>query len=666
MLIIVSEIGSLLHKEFNGNFNKTSAKHFFNNISDIVKKYNEYFNNPKNTIVDFKYNFDDFFNLLMSFRKNINISSPALIDDCEKLTSSLRDFFDNILIDTFYSSPNRKIKEQEEIKIENSKKLLFILFVLYYCLSKTEKYRNYQFLFFIDNIENAIEEVETTKRTRILISDVSIIFTSILLSAKQSSQYITRMLEKLELPKSSPNSCVLLTMRDTTDCFFQKIKESIHIEESRYINIDITSYFDAESILKKKIKYYFNIDVKNCNGIEDDVKSALTAYYNIVSDKSKSKWCLGGFVQEFYNYHHRNIARNIIKIILSNKKEIQVFMKNWKIISETKGKERSTAAFTNYKHIVRQFFIRLLLGYVNQPKDDVKGIFEQLKEQPHYYTRRVLTYLHNESLIKDDFINTNKLIRRTLVKPNVVNLSKYNNVSSNNIRELTQALYIMNRTDPKKTSWTNLICIETPGGKYLGKESLLKLIYENWEKHLDYEKESKKLPEDFPHVTINITYAGKLYVWFMAEFEYFACRYAKKYPALFMAKNSNELESIIAPVTAATLRDEKIDGKDPCIYGHLKNECPFLENLSRGYLNPAWLYKEAKGISGQVHPKRILNRHNVYIKKFLKYLKSSYYNKTVKEAEREKMKNYLKNVIEAYKKRNSDLLKDYKDYMELG
>ncbi|MCL2722107.1 MAG: hypothetical protein FWD47_12330 [Treponema sp.] len=663
MLILIKEIGSTLHKEFTGNFTKGYANKMIHRVRDICMVYNEYFDNPNNTVVEFKRNFEDFFKILLKFNNVINTESDAVINDAENLVLSLQEYFEKIFEDTFSGSFEMSKEKQKDI-LNNINKLLFILFVLYYCLSKTDEYKGSQFLLFIDNIEHAIIDNDDRRKLNILMSDVSMIFKSVLSALKDSSNYIKSMLNTLpKTPETSPASGVLLTMRDTTDGFFQEIKKSIHVEEHQYANIDITPYFNAESIFKKKLRYFFNIDiddVENWSNIpEEDVKEILTAYRNIVSDKSKSKWCLSGFIHEFYNHHHRNIVKNTIDLFSNKIKETEVFNKHWKRISEANKEERDSEAFWNYKHIVRLFFIRLLLEHVNTSRDGAEAIFEQLKKQPHFYTRRVLTYLHNHSLSSNEFINTNSLIEQILLKPSIKDIS-YSNIDEDDIRYLAQALFIMNSTNADTTSWTSLIYIEVPGGNVFGQDDLFDFIKNNWE---EYKNNNKNLPVDFSHVTMKITYAGKLYVWFMAEFEYFTCRYAKDYPAIFMAETIKELKLIINNITAVTLKDDEINGKLPCIANHLETETEFLAK-NDGFYSPPWLYKDAPDDRGMVHPKRILTRHIVYIKKLSKYFNSKYSDSKIKD--KNGLIGFLDRIRENYEARLSQLEKDYKKYMELS
>ena len=149
----------------------------------------------------------------------------------------------------------------------------------------------------------------------------------------------------------------------------------------------------------------------------------------------------------------------------------------------------------------------------------------------------------------------------------------------------------------------------------------------------------------------------------MAEFEYFACRHAKDYPALFMAKNYNELEIILNAVMSQTIKDDRIRGKLPCVKNLWDEECEFLKTSDVNCKSPEWLYRESQNSSGQVHPKRILKRHKIYLGYFLSYLESLYSN--IDEEEREKMKNLIKDAIRQYEERIDELEKKDRKYMDL-
>lgn len=658
MLLLVEEIGSLFHAKFKNNFTEEKAEQLKERVKNICEPYMRYFGNDEYTNPNHIGNYEDFFELLINFN-NKNTSS---ISEIQIFTSELKNYFSDIIEKAFANSRNNRDEHQEENEINCIKKVAFILFVLYFCLSKSniDEYKESKFLLFIDNVERAIMPEQDRRAVKVLLSDLSVIFKAILTALNDSSDCIKNMFRDLGQAEEPPASGVMIAMRDTTKGFFDEISNSsVHGNTVISRKIDITAYFNIVDIFKNKLKYYYKIEDNDLLNIIDtkSVQVALTAFHNIMTDVgSKSSWCLEGFVQEFYNYDMKKIAENIFRLIDSNMEYIEIFNTHWEIIRTANIQEENSYDFMYYKHIVRQFFIRLLFGYVNTRRGDIIGAFNALGEgfdSPH--TRRILTYLYH----KDMLIDTNELIENILVRPYRDDLTK--GVGTPDMKSFVNSLYAMNLLKSTDTLWAQTLYIElSPGGNYFDYNDLSHLVETSWNTYLENKRTGSYTYAQ--KVEVSITDAGKMFVWFMAEFEYFSGRYAKGFTPLFAAKNLADLKRSVNKITTRTLGDPP-NLEIKTVDNLIQEESAFIESAFKNTPIPVpWIFQETEDSPGEVHPKRILRRHRRYLDLFSKYLKSKY---SMHLKEKNEMRVFMDSVVKKYDEKLKTLKTTHKDYMEL-
>ncbi|MCL2637310.1 MAG: hypothetical protein FWD48_02970 [Oscillospiraceae bacterium] len=619
ILLLVQQIGKCF-------FNKNDYTGFKN----IPKIYYQYFNNQEFHLND-NYIYIEFFEFLLNLDNNTK--------DIDFFSTSILSYLEKHFIND--------LCEKKEI-IEN---LTGLLLRLFFCLTKIKgEYYNKKIILFIDNIENAIID-NYNDVTSITDSHITTILQSIHIATLSFNNRMTSIRNSLPTTEHKNSVAILLSMRDSTYAILCSMRENMNtmhnVNHIEYLSI--TSWFDNFDIMSKRLKYFIEdsfIDDNFFNVIQDKGHGVLT-FFNVFNDRSLSPWGLCDFLCLFYNNSKRLIYERFVGGFLNyfenydgfnGSNPLEIFNAKW--LNRTQFETTKHA----YTHLCRMYLLRLLFNYVNLHNENNFFVIEKMRDnyisdiEVKSYTRWILLYLSNllfENMGKNEIgtVNIYQLIRDIIIRDDSISdISMFNNTDDINhkIYCFSEILFNLNFYKSVDTHWTNLIQIDTPNGNVYSKELFMKTIKEDWEQYASTNgKESLKVS----CLKVRITKAGKQYLLFMMEFEYFACLYAPESKPLLSITTNSELTNVLDKVVEAISKH--------IVNMRLLNNKRKLKDLFRDLV----YYKNDKKYIISFE-RMLLKSHKNYLNNYLKYLESEY--NLIDENEKFKMLRTLNNYLQIY------------------
>ena len=526
-----------------------------------------------------------------------------------------------------------------------------ILIRLYYCLFDIEGQKN---LCIIDNIERFVEFDE---KHPIQLCELQTILNGVM-----------NAISSMRIHENALNSRenfygFMLITRDTSI----SLAEYHHYDDyNRDSEINITNWFCADHIFISKEDAFGKAfpDLKN--------HPKYKAYKNIMSDLSPYNWGMHDVISKIYNCNNRRIVRNVIGALANVPIEaIEQFNLLWEEAQDVTDQQK----ICHLKHLCRKFIFRILLDHAQtkqyfdrllvevRPVNGANG--SRVSSENSSYARKISTILHREALDNNGYCTFPNIIEAILKKPYV-----NNNITPEKISDLASILYLMNETRNEYTYWAPLIMIKFDSEEIYNEQRLVSKLEEQWN---FYKNNRRDHLNDFEKYGIKITMSGSLFAKVCCDFEYFACRFAKNYPALFIRQNLRKskgesydcLDLInIVKYNAFECIDEIIR-KDNDFFSSLGNATS-VNKFSALYTENSkykWNYK-ANRISRQVtaHPIRIINSHMGYISHYAIFVKDLSEEKFEDKNDKEKIIAGLKKIIEDYKNKKNDIIYSNPEY----
>jgi len=565
-------------------------------VNKISSTYKEYFNNKGKNVEDSRWCLN-FFNHLEEMPKNLKT--------VDEVTNHIKKYIEEIMNNTYRSGNESTIEV-----------LTDILLRLYFCLIRTvDSYKDKKILLFIDNIENALVR-DGNPTSEITTSHIKSFLSATCRSARKFSDRIS------EMGEVNPAS-VLLAMRDCTSRILNDLRnnEFLSLQPGNYMShVEITEWFDNEDILTNRIKYFTGY--KSLQEMLDDKNleksHGIIAYLNIIKDRSNSLWGLCDFINQFYNSSKRYIHERFIGGFLDyyekykgNENELKFFNEQWKFVNRSKKNE----GYDELKYLCRKYIIRLLLDYVNIHNEGKFFAFKhtnEIESEESSYARRILIYLSYKRQLEDttsesdkiiplfDYVSSSELIDNLLVCG-----KNAEDITDDKIKSFSNILWKLNRFLENDTHWTGLVYIQAHHGGVFNIKEHFELVKCDWENYKHGNRDVKK-------VEIRLTYAGEIYTKIMPDFEYFTCRYLKKFPPLLAIKNHRTLEKLLHGVLEETKKCRNIVNSN--------------EKVIRSEGNVKWDYpviSEDGTVEKIEYTKQLVKSQKGYVKNFKKYLESS-------------------------------------------
>ena len=337
------------------------------------------------------------------------------------------------------------------------------------------------------------------------------------------------------------------------------------------------------------------------------------------------------------------------------------------------------------KHMCRKFVFRIILNYIQQTHyfdalmvENQRATAKAEKKiesdfnSKTSYARKIANTLYRKDIEERiggtrEYVTFPEIIRSVLKPPY---LSKV--PTDQHIEDLAAIMYLMNETRNEMTNWAPLIMIKFDNEQVYNKETLTKELKKQW--RLYKEKGGKeKYKNYFNKYGVHITASGAFFAKMVPDFEYFACRFADKYPALMVRENFKKvgkdsyqcIELInVVKENAFWCVDEVID-RDKKFFGST-GRGPKLEQRFKPLYDPnspyKWIYvSDPKNGTAIPHPMRILYHQRGYLLHYVEYLKAVDKEDLSEEA-RDNITEKVQECIVSYTNKITSIKKENPDY----
>lgn len=602
--IVISKIDRTLFKEKNWIDFSNHTEY----IKKILEKYRIYFSdlNGENPIVDEQ----EMWEFFKCFGKYVNGEESR--DSFEK---RLKDFI-VFKFDEF----DRKQQHKEVVAY-----VCGILIRLLLCLNRIsdDNSKEKKYICVIDNIESFIpfDEVHPIQEC-----ELQTIMNGVYDSTNRLKPTIQKWKKKYRNYKTF--FAFLLVTRDTSVSLAEYSHYDDYIRENE---IDISTWFCIDDVYNKKINYF----KEQIGSLEEN--TYYKAYRNALADVSRYNWGMNEFICQMFNNNYRRIGIDLVKAIAHQpESELEYFNTKWKYC-------QNHLECHTVKHLCRKFIFRILLDQIQSGTQYFDKLLVEKKDaasrkkstldnnDKSSYARKVATILYRVSLAEknempDHFTLFPELVRAVLKPP-----YEADKPSEEEIRDLASVLYLMNETRNQYTNWAPLILIKFDIEQAYNQDNLKNQLIKQWKL---YESNGERITPAMQKYGVRIRSAGIFFAKMVPDFEYFACRFAPMYPALFvrenLQKNSekrsyNCLDMIqIVRKNAFQCIDEVIN-RDNNFFSYSysakgtnnSKRFSFLYDQNSIY---KWIYTPTTTGSLTPHPWRILNHHIGYLRHYMEYV----------------------------------------------
>ncbi|MCL2843840.1 MAG: hypothetical protein FWE23_00060 [Chitinivibrionia bacterium] len=476
------KVCSILLKHFADDihFNKTKK----NKISEI-----EY----KNILKHLYHNFEDLFSELpdQDIINIFSIISKYVTSDSDTALATFRH--------NMYNAVTKLISFDEDDNGRTSvRNLLKLIYVYYVC--KNGKDIKHFALF--DNIEYYML---ITMHESVDILDCDI--TNVVETIKNSCETIDDLFEAIDDEELSYSSS-FKTIFAVRDASYQIISSSVrHNEDFPESCIDVSNFYDINEIISKKCEFF---ESKSCDIILEN-KLLLEIIDVILSDKT-----LKCQIWAMFNNNKRRILKYLYKTI-SMYRNVAITYRN---LMEKAKHIAHTETKGAIKHGARQIILRLLYDFIQQ-KDNKNNIgYFQRIQSVHSddtclgfgYARKILTYLSNKypvDLEHEIYVEFKEILDNVFRSPVLPQMQVPADIKA----DIGNIINVLNDSQIESTRWCQLIILDTNNTS----EGNFK---------------------------IKITDAGRAFVRFCSDFEYYSCRYCPESLPLFAANKDNAIKTL--------------------------------------------------------------------------------------------------------------------------
>jgi hypothetical protein len=470
-------------------------------------------------------------------------------------------------------------------------------------------------VYVIDNIESYLPL--TNAVTYIRDYDIKAVTNGICRAVRDSRDKIDLINQELQTTFYG----FLLSARESTS----KLVERTLQEIDRHITkICISDWYCAKDIYERKVMYEpFNNIIQ-----ESSLDELKKAHKFMMSDITVSKWGLLNQVNAMYGHDFRRIAINVTQALSKKSKIVTEYNRLWEAIKSDSNGEHVGLV----KHMCRKMLFRCMLDHIQSKHyfKDIK-VYNESQGSSHKdvnaYARKIVTILHRYQLLHpNSYMSFPSLMRCMFVKPYFGDKP----IAERKVKALSQILFHMAKPEIE-THWNALIIIKFENEKKAFTEnSLLKTMIDVYNNGSNEEDAVQQNSGDTKY-GVKITESGSFFAKFLADFEYFACRFASQYPPLPCQSNSQKKGDTYDCINIIrSVRKKAFDCIDDVIradgdfYG-----CPSQSDtgnrFSRMYSDdePSPVYKETSNSRIKCHPLRVLEAHIGYLEHYCKYLRES-------------------------------------------
>jgi hypothetical protein len=428
----------------------------------------------------------------------------------------------------------------------------------------------------------------------------------------------------------------ILVIRDTTNNMIRFTDE--HHADFLPKSIDISAFYDIDEIVKKKLDYFQNEKIKKeAIDINDNIivpnKEIIELHKYILKDKQ-----LKFFISHLYNNNKRRMTTYQIKALENDKAKADKYKK---LMKEVESIKHNNTIFA-YKNGARCIIRRILLDLIqsDKVKNNEQGYFTRIQtvnsEGALGIARRLLIYLYNKA--PKDSNNEKYTGFYTLIK-DVFESPHDCKIPDNTIENVAKILEVLSDGDLERTYWCQLVVIkfEKPYANAKNIEAEINRQY--------------YAGKDDDGYGIKITDAGRTFVSFSPTFEYFACRYYSKTPALFLITDKTQVIHLLDNVYNETKKCVNHILENDRNYvscdGYYKYDAQFsCDGAEKYLLFRIYNQKKSKLMEERLHIVQIINSHIGYLGNFRLFL----INKGVNDRElMDKVLTTIHNYIKLFK-----------------
>ena len=492
-----------------------------------------------------------------------------------------------------------------------------LLIRLYFCISRID---NSKFLCVFDNIEDYIT-LENDRASGIMEFELSSIFDAVKKAMDDFASPLKRIRDA-EGENYKTFCGFMFVCRQSTYLGSGTENNSRGVER-----IDITDWFCASAIFKKRLKYFGSL-------IGDDFyKEYLKAFNFIMQDRSKFKRNLYRTIEQMNNGSKRRMSRLVSEALGKLPAgDVAFFNEQWAKAFETPADAASAEAS---REVCRRYVLSILLGVVKQEHLEHMMVVTELPHNwgsmstVHTYARKVVMYLHNNEIRCGT-----KSVKFTALAARLLSGAYENNsaeISHYSIEELARILFAMNDRRRESTHWGSLIQIEGKGLNLHNEAVFVQVLATSWSLYL------KKRGQSGGDIEIKLTNAGRLFASRIApDFEWFARLFAKPGSYVFPLVNPNHPDPEEERCSEILeIFDCVLDNALLCIKGILESEGHYYKSPGRQAPDYKPIYKsndersytssfKEDRFTTQIitHPLRIIQKIVGCVSKYLVFMKS--------------------------------------------
>ena len=593
------------------------------------------------------------------------------VDEQKMLFSFLRDYSDykinyKDLTDALRQAFTDRLFSAE---IGSSLALAYIigfLIRIYFCLSRKS---GMKYLCVIDNIETFVRH---DQKHPLLECELETIVNGCLEAIRSARQLLVPL---QKIPEYYTFYGFLIVTRETTvsTALFDL---SHDIDYARETEIDITNWFCSEEIYHNKKDFLIK------KGMDFDMTCYDVAYSNVLNDHFEYRWALNGIISKMYKHSHRRSVECLPEALaVIPKGEIEYFNKQWKRALNDNNCD-------GLRTLGRKYILRLLLDHINR-----KGYFDRLmvattptdfherslnnpnseatlsssQSDSTSFARKISTILHRVALRSPGgYTSFPRLIKSILKSPYLPN-----EPTSTQIENLGKIIFLMNETRNQDTNWTSLVCLKYSNKRVYSEPNLCETLKEEWDNY----QQDNSLIDDISEFGIRITVAGSFFAKVLPDFEYFACRFLPREPALFSLENIKSLDINSERTYRAVeiIRTVKTHAFN-CVEDVINKDVNFFAALGEGNstaqdFSPmlhdeyGWTYQESRTDTPHTHPYRVLSHHRGYISNYSHYVDKFVPLEAFDEvSDKKKMLSLIKRELREYDDKLTTLQGKYPNY----
>lgn len=399
--------------------------------------------------------------------------------------------------------------------------------------------------------------------------------------------------------------------------------------------LDLSSWFDASVVLKKKLEWYADksISVKGTD-----------ALFTILNDIGICGDTLRGLhykISMLLNYNKRLVILFLLDVIAFsiNEKYISKYLYYWNECEQLKPSLNKFAA--------RSIMFRLILNSLRRD-----GFFTNIIEQcgtSHSgdcfssgtgCARKILTilyhhYLLNPNTVEYTYMELDQLVSQLYIADGDPMACLLDSSNSEKLDMVAQILYYMNYYDGRHENWLQFIDIQY---NHTNRENIIMT---------DHSSLKEYILNNYQNIRIRITNAGIAYMYYVvSSFEFFACKsITKKHHSEFFGNID------IPPLLCSIPTEDEIRNNDVSTLTCIKtitvvmNEAlQCIEGLNNS-TNPV-PFRLKQNTSPKSHQERIVNAHRGFIDNFMECLEHLYQKQCAEDAEFARKYQNLRKEIE--------------------